>query len=93
MIKACTGGQVSPLNGEEYKGGQFMPEHGDFCGLGKNRIAAARLVAVNAQLTNARIIWNGSVFQIVRKVTFTNGQTADQVQFSAASIKTLEKLA
>ena len=30
--KAPVGGHVSPVNGQWYEGGQFMPVHGLFCG-------------------------------------------------------------
>lgn len=31
--QAPIGGRVSPVNGQFYVGGQFMPDHGLFCGL------------------------------------------------------------
>jgi hypothetical protein len=93
MIKAAKGGAVSPLNGCDYKGGQFMPETGEYCGLGKNRVARKQVDAINAKLTNAEIVWNesASVFQLVRIVTLANGAKAKQVFFSSANVKTLEK--
>lgn len=36
--KAPTGGTTSPINGQFYDGGQFIPDHGAYCGKGKNRV-------------------------------------------------------
>lgn len=32
MLKAPKGGLTSRVNGQRYEGGEFMPEHGLFCG-------------------------------------------------------------
>lgn len=40
-IHAPAGGHVSPVNGQLYDGGQFMPDHGLFCGMSeRNQLAA-----------------------------------------------------
>jgi hypothetical protein len=36
--KAPTGGMTSAVNGQFYEGGEFMPDHGHYCGRGKNRV-------------------------------------------------------
>lgn len=94
MLKAAKGGQTSRVNGEFYKGGRFFPETGEYCGLGKNRVSKAAVEAVNAKLTNAKIDFNekAGVFQLSRLNTLADGSAAWQVLFSAASLKTLEKL-
>lgn len=93
MIKAAVGGQVSPINGEEYKGGQFMPETGEFCGLGKNRIAKSKLDSINSTLTNCRIEWDSKfeVFALIRLVKMSNGTEVWQRQFSARSLAIVQK--
>lgn len=40
--KAPKGGIVSPVNGQFYEGGEFTPDHGKFCGKGRNAITKAR---------------------------------------------------
>lgn len=94
MLKAQIGGQTSKVNGEFYKGGRFLPETGEYCGLGKNRVSKVAVDALNAKLTDAKVEFNekAGVFQLSRLVTFAGGFKAWQVQMSAASIKVLEKV-
>ena len=44
--KAPVGGIVSHVNGQFYDGGQFLPDHGKFCGKGKNRVALAEFDSI-----------------------------------------------
>lgn len=46
--KAPAGGMTSAVNGQRYEGGEFMPDHGKFCGRGRNRVSMARFVEVAA---------------------------------------------
>lgn len=39
MFRAPRGGSVSPVNGQRYEGGEFMPDHGLFAGQLKRRAA------------------------------------------------------
>lgn len=51
--RAPVGGTVSAVNGWRYEGGQFTPDHGKFCGKGKNRVSVARFDAVKAAVATA----------------------------------------
>lgn len=86
MNKAPIGGTASVVNGQWYEGGEFMPEHGLFCGRGKNRIAASQVELVNATSATYRIEWNESrlVFQLIRK-------SDNYLVCSAAGINSLKK--
>ena len=67
MIKANKGGQVSPVNGCDYAGGQFMPEHGEYCGCGAGRVRREVLNATNKNLAGKmEIVWfeRGQCFQV-----------------------------
>ena len=48
-IHAPAGGHVSPVNGQWYDGGQFMPDHGLFCGLSPRKQLAAINHALDAR--------------------------------------------
>lgn len=92
--KAPKGGAVSKVNGCEYVGGQFMPETGEYCGLGKNRVAATKLAEVNATLAGGRIVWHEAsrLFRYMKQVTLHDGTVTEQVFLTAANFKTLAKL-
>ena len=53
-VKAPKGGQVSVVNGQFYEGGEFMPDHGRFCGKGKYKVTAADFDAMAAHIMAAR---------------------------------------
>lgn len=91
MLKAMAGGQVSLVNGVEYKGGEFMPEHGEFCGRGKNRVSAAKLAEINLGMNGRRIVWEEErkIFKLLVEVTLSSGLKVEQTLCSARNIKTL----
>lgn len=96
MIKAPSGGSISRVNGEEYKGGQFMPEHGDYCGQGGSRIGRSDLDAISGGLPQGwSIVWNDSaaVFQLVKRITTRDGREVDQVVCSARNWRKLASAA
>jgi hypothetical protein len=45
-IKAPKGGIVSPVNGQFYEGGEFVPDHGLFCGKKGARRAERRAKSI-----------------------------------------------
>lgn len=53
-IKAPKGGTISVVNGQFYEGGEFMPDHGLYCGKGKNRVAVPEFDAMAARLMASR---------------------------------------
>jgi hypothetical protein len=85
--KAPQGGLVSPVNGQFYAGGEFMPITGEYCGKGRNKVTAARFseVAALAAGKGWELFFNeaANLFQL-RK----NGNA----YFSGANLNTLAKL-
>ncbi len=53
MFKAPKGGMVSAVNGQFYEGGEFVPDHGKYCGKGSNRVTKDRLAEVAARMALA----------------------------------------
>jgi hypothetical protein len=51
--RAPAGGLTSAVNGQRYEGGEFTPDHGKFCGKGKNRVGFAAFEAVAARVAAA----------------------------------------
>ena len=92
--KAPAGGAVSKVNGQEYKGGEFMPVTGEYCGQGRNRVSKSMLAAANAGAVGGRIEWSErfAVFQILVKVTAADGTTWEQVQHSGVNMAPLAKI-
>ena len=62
MIQAPKGGHVSPVNGQFYEGGQFMPDHGLFAGLSEKK----QLTLINNALA-ARVAESGRYEKVVRE--------------------------
>lgn len=94
MNRAPEGGMVSAVNGQRYEGGEFMPEHGLYCGLGGARIRKTELEAIKSKMDeNNRIEWDeaGKCWAWYRKVTLSDGTTTWQRALSYYSAKTLKK--
>jgi hypothetical protein len=85
--KAPKGGIVSHVNGQFYEGGEFVPDTGLYCGIGKNRVsrAAFDVVAQKAASRNWTLRFNEAhgLFQ----VCFATGNTV----FSARNLATINK--
>ena len=75
---------VVQVNGQFYEGGQFTPDHGLYCGKGRNRVTAATLAdyagKAEAKGLTLRVRADG-LFQLV--MATGNGL------YSAANLKTL----
>lgn len=52
ISKAPKGGIVSQVNGQFYEGGEFVPDHGQYCGKGKNRVTKVKFDEVASLIGN-----------------------------------------
>lgn len=70
-IKAPKGGIISTVNGEFYAGGEFLPDHGKFCGKGRNAVTAERFreVASRAVRVGYRLEFAGpsEEYRLIRR--------------------------
>lgn len=86
-IKAPKGGIVSPVNGQFYEGGEFVPDHGHYCGKGKNRVSQVEFdkVSEDALALNWTLEFNEQFgrFQLVL--------SGGNVMMSASNLATLAK--
>ena len=96
MNKAPKGGLVSKVNGQFYNGGEFTPEHGLYCGLGKAKVKNEVVEKVNATLAmdGKRVEWNekNQCWTILRMTTFADGTVAEMVMFNIYTAASLKKL-
>jgi hypothetical protein len=87
VARAPKGGVTSQVNGWWYEGGQFTPDHGLFCGKGKNRVTAARFEEVRAAVKadGKELVYDEArgLFQVLLP--------GGNVMFSAAGLSTLAK--
>ncbi len=87
VLKAPAGGTVSPVNGQWYHGGEFLPDHGHYCGRGRNRVSMATFseVAERAQARGWTLRFNEKYgrFQFVL--------AGGNVMFSSVNLNTLAK--
>lgn len=87
MMKAPKGGIVSAVNGQFYEGGEFLPDHGKFCGRGRNRIAQATFEDIAARLLDAK----GWTLRYVDKFDAFQAFNGDGlVMWTAKSARTFE---
>jgi hypothetical protein len=94
MLQAPAGGAVSRVNGERYEGGEFMPEHGLYCGNGSPKVKVAELESIRSKLgENDRIEWREqfNCWTWLRKTTLSDGTVTWQIMVNYYSAKTLKK--
>lgn len=87
MGKAPKGGITSMVNGQYYEGGQFTPDHGKYCGKGKNNVTEFEFdeFASKAREKGLEIEYN----QTLGKFRLLYANTNGRVMYSAANLKTL----
>lgn len=85
--KAPAGGMTSVVNGSFYNGGEFMPDHGKFCGKGKNSVTKADFdsVAELAKRGDRELVFNATTGLFVVKYPGGN------IMMSAKSLRAIEK--
>lgn len=95
MGKAPAGGIISRVNGQFYKGGEFTPETGEFCGRGKDQVTAADVAAFNTRTDGWRVVWDEKTgrFGMDRLVTFSSGLQDWQRYGSGTNFRTLVRMA
>lgn len=61
------GGTVSPVNGQFYNGGEFIPDTGAYCGKGKNKVSRDEFARVAAAVaaTGRRLEYRESTGEFV----------------------------
>jgi hypothetical protein len=85
--RAPTGGITSAVNGQFYEGGQFSPEHGLFCGKGKNRVTKAEFDRVSSLVSAA-----GKTLEYREETgEFVVLYVGGNIMFRARSLATLAK--
>jgi hypothetical protein len=78
---------VSAVNGQFYHGGEFTPDHGKYCGRGKNRVTESQFAAVAAKVAAA-----GKVLEVSEQTgEFVVKSLTGNGLFRAASLKTIAK--
>ena len=85
--KAIAGGMVSAVNGQWYEGGQFMPDHGKFCGKGRNRVSMDEFSVVEAMVAaqGKSLSYNSATGDFV--VKFPTGN----IMYRSRSLGTIKK--
>jgi hypothetical protein len=87
MNKAPAGGMTSSVNGQRYEGGEFMPEHGYYCGKGKNRATREEFEAIAARAAAAgrTLSFDESSQTFIVKIATGN------IEFRVKSLRSLAK--
>ena len=85
--KAPAGGIVSVVNGQFYNGGEFIPDTGEYCGRGRNKVGRDRFdrVARAVAAAGKRLEFRESTGEFV--VLYPTGN----IMVRAASLATIEK--
>lgn len=85
--KAPAGGIISVVNGQFYNGGEFIPDTGEYCGRGKNRVARGEFdrVARAVAAAGKRLEFRESTGEFV--VFYATGN----IYIRAASLRTIAK--
>lgn len=96
MIQAPAGGHVSPVNGQFYEGGQFMPDHGLFCGMSvKNQLKTINdLLAARFDETARyeKIVREGAAFRYLFRSTCFGAWTQGCIRETLTEMATVLKV-
>jgi hypothetical protein len=86
--RAPRGGVVSAVNGQFYEGGEFTPDHGLYCGKGRNRCTQAAFddLARKVEAAGKTLVWDEARGDF--RILYQGGNC----MFRAANLKTLAKL-